>query len=146
MSITGQFCLFVAKQLQWTYHTTEESRQIGYCSAVFVHDPTKSASRRLIALFPDEVNDVFTLTDINLYLVGISTFRGRGWDPEANWDYKAHPKSLVKAIWVVRTDEDLILDDNPVPSFRRLGVALVNMVSWSRGLIKWAMLANFLVE
>jgi hypothetical protein len=146
MSIKGEFCRFIAGQLQWTYHTADESGQIGYCSAVYEHDPTKSDSIRLIALFPDQVNEVFPLADIDLYLVGISTYRGREWDPEVDRKYAADRKGLVKAIWVARTDEGLILDDKPVPSFRRLGVALVNSVDWGRGLTQGVSFAKVLLE
>lgn len=44
--------------------------------------------------------------------------------------------SLVKAIWVTQTDEVPILEGKAVPSFRRLGVALLNTFDWDRGMAR----------
>lgn len=129
MIIKGEFCIILAMGSSlWKYHTAEEPGQIGYYSATaYELDP-------ITRLYPDQVNDVLPLFNKDLYLVGISTFRERYRDRYR--DSRMKGASLVKAIWVTQTDEVPILEGKAVPSFRRLGVALLNTFDWDRGMAR----------
>lgn len=129
MKIKGEFCHFEAAKLQWTYHTAKAAGQIGYCSVIYEPDMANILSSCLIALYPDQANEWTKLSTSDVYLVGVSTLY-----PQYLVSKTARDESFVKAIWVARSDEDPVLENASVSSFRRLGVAIVNIVDWARGL------------
>lgn len=139
MKIEGEICVFEAAKLQWSHHTSQTPGEFGYRSATLEPDLFNNfASDCLPTLYPDQADECIKLAGSDVYLVGVLTLCAQPRGDEAG-------ETFVKAIWVARCDEGPALENASVPSFRRLGVAIVNNSDWNRGLIKGEMGANILL-